>query len=70
MTEPKTITGKVKRFSRKGMGSYRNAIIEGYHDFVTLGLGEDHRHPEIGETIEVKGVMRDGKFLTTSWRTV
>jgi len=64
----KRITGKVKRYSRRRMGSYRNAMIEGHNDWITLGLGEGHRHPEVGETIEVTGVMRDGRFLTESWK--
>jgi hypothetical protein len=69
-SEEKIIEGKVKRYSRQGVGSFRNALIEGYNDFVTLGLGEGHRHPEVGERIRVTGVMLDGRFLTSSWERV
>lgn len=66
-SEPATITGKVVRYSRQSMGSFRNVMLEGQTDFVTIGIGEGATYPQPGQTITVKGVRRDGRFLTESW---
>lgn len=61
------ITGKIKRYSRQRMGSFRNVMLEGQTQWITIGLGEDRCYPEPGDTITVHGVDRDGRFLTTRW---
>jgi hypothetical protein len=64
MTE---ITGKVVRYSRQSMGSFRNVLLEGQKDFITIGIGEGLTYPKPGQTITVTGVMRNGRFLTSDW---
>ena len=68
MSQSKTITGKVVKYSRQSMGSFRNVLLEGQTDFVTIGIGEGLTYPQIGQTIIVKGVINgDGRFLTSDW---
>jgi len=67
MSEPKTITGKVLKYSRETMGSYRNVMLEGQTQLITIGIGEGLTYPQIGQTIVVQGVMKEGRFLTSDW---
>lgn len=62
---PATITGKVTKIKSR-RGSYATATIKG--NFYTVCFTDQRRMPEVGETITIIGVERDGRFLTESWK--
>jgi hypothetical protein len=49
------------------MGSFRNLKISGWNEPVTISLGHDLQWPAVGDEIEVTGVLRGGRLLTSSW---
>jgi len=60
-------TGKVARYSRQALGSFRNVLLEGQTQYFTIGLGDDHAYPQPGDWITVHGIVKGGRFLTSSW---
>lgn len=61
------IIGKVVRYSRQQMGSFRNVLLEGQNQWITIGIGQSQTYPQPGDWITVDGIDRDGRFLTTKW---
>ena len=51
-------------------GSFRNVIVDGHSQPLTVGIGQDLRWPQVGDKIKVTGLWRNGRFLTEKWEYV
>ena len=70
MSEEKVIIEGDVTQQKPLQGSFRNFIISGHSEWVTLGIDQDLCWPKLGDKVRVTGVVRNGRFLTESWEHI